>query len=72
MPGPARRCPGPQPVVLQIHNNGSSRRVRLGDGYRVNCSGEFPVEVRKLPPVLTLWEDTDAVVQAADVAEALS
>jgi DNA polymerase III subunit alpha len=65
------RCPGPQPVVLQLHNNGCSRRVRLGDGFRVNCSGEFPVEVRKLPPVLTLWEDRDAVSEDAGVAEAV-
>ncbi len=60
-----RRYQGPQPVVLRFTGNGQQRRVDLGENYTVNCSEEFPIQVRRLPGVLTLWEEETAKRQVA-------
>jgi DNA polymerase-3 subunit alpha len=63
--------PGPQSVVLLISDNGHTRRVLLGDGFRVNCSSDFPIEARKLTPVITVWEDHRAAIEQEAFSEAV-
>lgn len=59
------RYQGPQRVVLQFTANGQQRRVDLGEKFTVNCSEEFPIQVRRLPGVITLWEEGAPQPQAA-------
>jgi len=47
---------GQQPVVLKLTGGNGARQVELGEGYMVNCSEEFPIQIRRCPAVITLWE----------------
>jgi len=30
--------------------------VELGEGYMVDCSEQFPIQIRHCPAVITLWQ----------------
>ncbi len=59
------RYQGPQPVVLRFAGNGGQRAVALGEKYKVNCGEEFPIQARRVPGVLTLWEEDVAQYRPA-------
>ena len=44
-------------VVLRYLGNGTKRKVALGQRFRVSMDGDFPVRARKLPVVLSIYED---------------
>ncbi|MFP3904121.1 MAG: DNA polymerase III subunit alpha, partial [Armatimonadota bacterium] len=46
---------GPQPVILRIRDNGTSRHVRLGDRYRVTCNQRLSADSRRIPGVTAVW-----------------
>ena len=48
---------GRQAVILQIAGHNGSRRVALGPNYMVNCTEEFPIRVRRIKGVTTLWQE---------------
>jgi len=47
---------GQQPVVLKLTGGNGARRVELGEDYRVDCSEQFPIQIRHCPAVITLWQ----------------
>ena len=49
--------PGYHPVILRYLGNGTRRRVGLGQRFRINMDGDFPVRARKLPVVLSIYEE---------------
>jgi len=51
---------GRQPVVLKLIGGNGARRVELGEGYTVDCSEEFPIQIRHCPAVITLWQQEAA------------
>ncbi len=51
---------GRQPVVLKLTGANGARRVELGEGYTVDCSEEFPIQIRHCPAVITLWQQEAA------------
>ncbi len=53
---------GRQPVVLKLTGGNGVRRVELGEGYTVDCSEQFPIQIRHCPAVITLWQQ-EAVSQ---------
>ncbi len=46
---------GPQPVILRIRDNGTSRHIRLGDSYRVTCDQQLSASSRQIPGVMAVW-----------------
>ncbi len=63
--GLLEQFPGYQHVVLRYLGNGTRRRVRLGDRFRVNLDGDLSVRARKLPVVLGIYEEKAAATPAA-------
>jgi hypothetical protein len=49
--------PGYHPLILRYLGNGTRRRVALSERFRVSMDGDFPVRARKLPVVLSIYED---------------
>ncbi|HEY3396149.1 MAG TPA: DNA polymerase III subunit alpha [Armatimonadota bacterium] len=52
-----QNCPGYQNVILRFLENGTRRRVHLGERFRVEMGGAFPVKARQIPVVLSLYEE---------------
>ncbi len=47
---------GRQSVVLKLTGGNGARRVELGEGYTVDCSEQFRIQIRHCPAVITLWQ----------------
>jgi len=56
--------PGAQECVLHVSDRTGSRRVDLGNRYRVMCNGELPMKLRAIPGCLQVWEENPAYPSA--------
>ncbi len=47
--------PGPNPVILEFRENGSTRRVQLGRRYKVTCDAQLAACARAISGVTAVW-----------------